>query len=250
MIEEFPYIVAAVPTYRRPKLVENTLALWDAQTYPADRRKMIILEDGGTFQPQTGPNWEIVTATDRGPSLGDKFNRIFAMCPPETFGVLIWEDDDIYLPGYVAAQAAALKLHGISNPMMNWVHYGANIGIEHRWFHSALAVRKDVIDRIGGYPVEPVGNFDMLFRDAAAAVSGGFGQPWDNELDCQYVMGYSGTGYIHASTIYTNDLKDLGWYDRYKNAAGPVQWPAATPKLDPRTRDVLVRLKLKGVRHL
>jgi len=249
-MSELPFMVAAVPTYRRPRLVENTLALWEAQTYPADRRKMIILEDGGTFVPQSGPNWEIVTTTDRGRSLGEKFNRIFAMCPPETFGVLIWEDDDIYLPGYVAAQAAALARSGISNPLRNWVHYGNSVHIERRWFHSALAVRKETIDRISGYPVEPVGNFDMLFRDAATTVSGGSVEPWDTDEDCQYVMGYSGTGYTHSSTVYTNDLNDLGWYERYAQAVQPIQWGPAKPAYDSRTVDVLAKLKAKGVKHL
>ena len=62
------------PTYRRPKLLKNSIACFEAQDYPADRRELIILDDAGELQNQTGAGWQIISIQRRFRSLPEKFN--------------------------------------------------------------------------------------------------------------------------------------------------------------------------------
>ena len=54
MPNELPFVSCLCPTYRRPKLLENSIACFLAQDYPADRRELIVLDDAGELENQTG----------------------------------------------------------------------------------------------------------------------------------------------------------------------------------------------------
>ena len=100
-------LLAGCPTYRRLKLVANTIACFERQTYPADRRRRIVLDDAGEIEPCTStgsvPNWEIIVESGRYPTLPAKYNRVVELAlpsDPEYWPdiLAVWEDDDIYLP--------------------------------------------------------------------------------------------------------------------------------------------------------
>ena len=60
MSSELPLVSCLCPTYRRPQLLENSIACFLAQNYPADRRELVVLDDAGELQSQTGEGWTLV----------------------------------------------------------------------------------------------------------------------------------------------------------------------------------------------
>src|SRR5690606_23546913 len=79
MTSPAPFVVALCPTFRHPDLLANSVALWKRQDYPLDRRRLVILDDAGTFDPQRGPGWELHAAPGRFPSLPAKYNALVAL---------------------------------------------------------------------------------------------------------------------------------------------------------------------------
>ena len=55
-------IAALCPAYRRPKLLAEMLECWKAQDHAAELRRLFILDDGGTFEPQVEVTWELQVA--------------------------------------------------------------------------------------------------------------------------------------------------------------------------------------------
>jgi len=60
----------------RIPLLANSIACFEAQDYPADRRRLFILDDAGELAPQLGANWSIATTRTRYPSLRAKYNAL------------------------------------------------------------------------------------------------------------------------------------------------------------------------------
>ena len=83
MSSELPFVSCLCPTYRRPKLLENSIACFLAQDYPAHRRELIVLDDAGEFQNQTGAGWEIISIPRRFRSLPEKFNALAGLARGE-----------------------------------------------------------------------------------------------------------------------------------------------------------------------
>jgi glycosyltransferase involved in cell wall biosynthesis len=50
-------ISCLMPTYGRPTLVQNAIACFLAQDYPAGKRRLLILDDAGQIAPQGGAGW-------------------------------------------------------------------------------------------------------------------------------------------------------------------------------------------------
>ena len=76
MSNELPMVSCLCPTYRRPKLLENSIACFLAQDYPADRRELIVLDDAGELQNQTGDGWQVSSIQRRFRSLPEKFDDL------------------------------------------------------------------------------------------------------------------------------------------------------------------------------
>lgn len=150
-----PHLVALCPTYRRPRCLENVLACWLAQDYPADRRELIILDDAGQWPTQSGPGWRLIGIPERFDSLPAKYNTLASLAP-DADGYIVWEDDDVYLPWHLSSHAATLAEHGFSRPTVAWSNYGlAAKAIQTESatgrFHGSWAYRRDAFERVGGY---------------------------------------------------------------------------------------------------
>ena len=72
------FVTALCPTFRHPQLLATSLALWEMQDYPADKRQLLILDDGGTFFDHCDPtsNWTLIAKRIRFPSLPAKYNAL------------------------------------------------------------------------------------------------------------------------------------------------------------------------------
>jgi len=255
-----PFITALCPTYRHPELLANSLALWLLQHYPLDRRLLLILDDGGTFADcaGVGPPWSLRSESARAPSLPAKYNRLLAMARqwcPWSDAYLVWEDDDIYLPGYVSAHARCLADHEVSKPVTVLGDYtGALVGeVAEGRFHSSLGFRRELIERIGGWPDTKRADFDQqLIARLNEATHTERGETWVMPSESQFIYSWH-TGAAHGQhTMRSPD--DETWYDRAPEVFAPVPHVGRLePKLDERTKRRFAELGLRteaiGVRR-
>jgi len=76
------------PTYRRPKPLENSIACFLAQDYPADCRELIVLDDAGELENQTGDGWQIISIARRFRSLPESFNALAGLAQSQI--LVVW----------------------------------------------------------------------------------------------------------------------------------------------------------------
>lgn len=223
------FITALCPTYRHPKLLANSLALWNAQDYPADQRELLILDDAPSFDEQHGPNWQL-EAWQRFPSLPAKYNylvRLALTAFPQTDAFVVWEDDDIYLPSYISSHAKQLEQHELSKPGIILTDYPAPGTLQAETagprFHSSLAFRRELLERVGGWPKTRRADFDLAFIANLMAAAQSIGDPAPSIETCQYIMGWH-TGAAHGQFTHQQGPGDEQWYDRCPEVYQPVDF--------------------------
>jgi hypothetical protein len=234
-------ITALCPTYRHPTLLAESLELWNRQSYPLADRTLIICDDGGTFHSQAGEGWGLVAASPRFPSLPAKYNYLLSLAPPDTDAFLVWEDDDVYLPDYITKHVECLQNHDLSKPSVILTDYTGTVRAEtgHGRFHSSLAIRKSLMERVGGWPDTKRADFDlqMIQRLQSAALSQG--TPWTTAMRCQYVMAWH-TGAAHGQWCHHSGPGDELWYDRAEQIYQPVDHVGElVPGLTARVENIL-----------
>lgn len=148
-----PMLSCLCPTFRRPRLLENAIACFLAQDYPANRRELIILDDAGQFPASHGPNWRLISLPSRFRSLAEKYNALAGLSQGEY--LVVWEDDDIYLPWHLSAHATALQRGEYSKPSRIWSHTGDGLNEEQAAgrFHGSIAFSRRVFVQVGGWPL-------------------------------------------------------------------------------------------------
>jgi glycosyltransferase involved in cell wall biosynthesis len=102
-------LAALCCTFRRPHTLGQLVESFLRQVYPADLRELVILDDAGQYENQTGEGWRLVSIPARFRSLGEKRNACAALASPDVDGFLVADDDDIYLPHWFQATADALS---------------------------------------------------------------------------------------------------------------------------------------------
>lgn len=156
-----PKVSCLCPTYKRPELLANSLACFLAQDYP--NKELIILDDGGTFYSQRKDSWELIQTYRRFNSLPGKYNALAEFSHGEI--LVVWEDDDIYLPWHISSIVKA-----INYPMNSWAHpeqvyslYTGSLQKEDAKgrFHGSLAMTKDAWQFVGGWPLTKMLDFDQ-----------------------------------------------------------------------------------------
>lgn len=235
------FITALCPTYRCPALVQNVLALWNLQDYPVEQRRLIILDDGGTFIPQKNEEegWELYCIEDRIESLPAKYNMMWQfLAPPETEAFAVWEHDDIYLPRYLSLHAAALQTHGVSKPAHILTDYPGHLQLEsgEGRMHSSMAFRKEILEAVGGWTETKRPDFDLQMV-AKIQIAGSTRDPWFDRPG-QFIYGWH-TSHPHAQNAMRGD--DAGWYERSANLYQKVETAIETvvPLLDERTTKLI-----------
>jgi hypothetical protein len=102
-------ISCLMPTYGRPTLVQNAIACFEAQDYPADRRRLLILDDAGQIAPHHSEGWSVWSMPLRMETLTAKYAKLGELDEGWAYVYVIWDDDDIYLPWHLSAHAIALR---------------------------------------------------------------------------------------------------------------------------------------------
>lgn len=211
MSNELPFVCCLCPTYRRPKLLENSIACYLAQDYPADRRELIILDDAGELQNQTGEGWQIISIPRRFRSLPEKFNALAGLARGEV--LVVWEDDDIYLRHHVSSHVTAMVGHLWSKPSKVLSDYTGEIREEDASgrFHASLAMMRHGFEECGGWPLTLRGDFDQQL----IARLNGLGSPGDpcSVGSPSYIFRWGSTGAYHGQASMLGP-DDEGWYTR------------------------------------
>ncbi len=233
MSNELPFVSCLCPTYRRPKLLENSIACFLAQDYPADRRELIVLDDAGELQNQIGEGWHIISISRRFRSLPEKFNALAGLAQGEI--LVVWEDDDIYLPHHVSSQVAVMERHLWSKPSKVLSDYTGQIEEEDATgrFHASLAFTRQAFEQVGGWPLTLRGDFDQQLIARLTAM----GQPADpcSVAEPGYVFRWGSTAAYHGQALMRGP-EDEGWYQTVPQNNQCGNRVFVSPELDEETQ--------------
>ena len=146
-------LAALCCTFRRPHTLGQLIESYLRQDYPAELRELVILDDAGQYDNQSGDGWRLVSIPTRFRSLGEKRNACAALASLDVDGFLVADDDDIYLPHWFRATADALTHAEWSRPGLVLLEDGDGLReIESEGlYHGGWAFRKDAFYRVRGY---------------------------------------------------------------------------------------------------
>jgi glycosyltransferase involved in cell wall biosynthesis len=209
-------LIALCPTYRRPRLVENLLACFLAQTH-ADKY-LIVGDDSGDIAEQDGENWRVL-AMPRQPTLPAKYNAMakLAIGQYRAEALVVMEDDDVYGPRYLANHAAALATAPWSHLSHVWTD-GTGGGLRaglyleetgHARLHGCLAMRRETYWALGGWPETRRPDFDLQILAGLRKTFGRPGNPCDFGPP-QYVFRWA-TSQEHHAEAFASDPGDEDW---------------------------------------
>lgn len=230
MPRELPFVSCLCPTYLRPKLLENSIACFLGQDYPLDRRELVILDDAGQIAPQKGDGWEVISTESRFRSLPEKFNSLAGLARGDV--LVVWEDDDIYLPWHITAHVAALAHGGFSKPSRVLSLYTGTLQEEDATgrFHASIAFTREAFDSAGGWPLTKRGDFDQQLL-ARLSQSSATVDPCRTHPP-SYVFRWGSTGSYHGQGLMRGP-EDESWYATLTDTeTGPSSPYALVPRLD------------------
>ena len=232
-----PFVSCLCPTYRRPKLLANALQCFLTQDYPEERRELIILDDAGQFTPASGSNWQLITFSRRYRSLPEKYNALAGLALGDV--LVVWEDDDIYLPEHLSAHVDALKSGGFSKPSRVFSTHSNIVHEEEAGgrFHGSIAFTRSTFETLGGWPLTRRGDFDQQFISGLAHSAGGQVDPCSHFAPT-YVFRWGSTGDYHGSARMSGP-GDETWYDKCKSTIGMNSRIRLVPHFDAETLNVL-----------
>lgn len=219
---KLPFCTVLCPTFRKPKLLANALACYLAQTYPADRRELLIFDSAQQFQTQRGEGWRLISLSERPPSLPAKYNLMVASSNPATDIFVVWDDDDVYLPHHVASHAAVMEKRfdtasaKWSKPREVLSTYTGQPLVENAAgrFHGSIAIGSDFLDSIGCWPMTSRADFDQQIIATLQR-----SMPPCDPIDISppsYVFRWGSTGAYHSQHVMKSP-DDETWYRNVPN---------------------------------
>jgi glycosyltransferase involved in cell wall biosynthesis len=116
-----PFVLAVLLTRDRPEMARRAVRCFDAQTYPAEDRHLIVYNTGGRYDCDglDSDNVDAVYSFDSdGLTIGALRNRAISLaqspfgsgCTPDI--IITWDDDDISHPRRIEEQVALLQSSG------------------------------------------------------------------------------------------------------------------------------------------
>lgn len=257
-----PYVVALCPTKGRPKLIPNVLAMWNAQTYPTDRRELLIFDDQPNFPSCSGDNWQLVS-TGQYDHISEKYEDMveYAIEVYNPDLLVVWEDDDIYLPTHIS-NAAAMQIlgHDVTRNSLIWTNHPGGFGKARLYtanapYHGSWSFTPEAYRNAGGYissdeerrSYRTIGSYNGIGFDANfcsrlsntcvnlcqspfVRLPGIMGYV-DIAVFPTYVYRFGTTGYANASGI------GLDFQARYNAAHSDIDmYPRPEPEFDEETQ--------------
>ncbi len=159
--QPLPPIAAICATYGRPDCVRSLLAMWGQQTYPG-KLCLVIVDSGKSFPTISGDvngrPFRVISLPER-VTAGAAHNVALKDAIAHGFeSFVIMDDDDVYLPNYVASHAATLAAGADwslpANGFAVWGENPTDIRVEDTnrlvW-HAAWGFSKRLLDQAGWY---------------------------------------------------------------------------------------------------
>ena len=240
-------ILCLCPTYRQPERLKESIACFLHQYYPAANRRLLVVDTAMEILPQKiHREWTLLNRTERSPSLpqlhdemiglGQKvFNKqvtrdeyhngkkiatemILEEWVPEAY--VLWNEDSLYLSGYLGAVARSLGSYKWS--MSNSYLVARNVKgkplvttAEGQTFNGSLAFRHEFITGLGGFaeilsPKVRAANYGNRIVRAFGEVTPGY--PLQTVPE-----------YVQFGGTEIEDPDDESWY---LNAGSDLKWPA------------------------
>ena len=202
-------LAALCCTFRRPHTLGQLVESFLRQDYPAELRELVILDDAGQYENQTGDGWRLVSIPSRFRSLGEKRNACAALASPDVDGFLVADDDDIYLPHWFRATADALSHADWSRPGLVLLEDGDALreADSEGLYHGGWAFRKEAFYRVRGYGPHNNGEDQELagrLHEAGVTVQ----DPCEHH-DPFYIYRYDNSSY-HLSYMDDAGYRSLG----------------------------------------
>ena len=153
-------------TWNRPHYLGELVESFLRQDYPADKRELVILDDAGQYGNQEGDGWKIISIKTRFTTLGEKRNACAALVRSDCEGLLVADDDDLYLPHWFSAHAAALAIAEWSRPELVFLEVNSTFFVQKTCgiYHGAHAFRRSTFQKHFGYKAMNSGQDQELFR--------------------------------------------------------------------------------------
>ena len=213
-----PFVVCLCPTYGRATLLENSIACFISQSYPPARRHLLIYDDLGNLGPSDLPGITLVSTPHREPNLPAKFNKLLDLAEVADI-VLVWEDDDIYLPDHIKNHVNTLTWG--ETPWSRSASVFSDYGVPHLGtliqepsdgrFHAQLGFWRWALQEIGGWPDTGEGNFDQQLM---GRMWGAHGAPSTCFKTPQYIFRWRGSNAPHGQAFMKGPT-DTTWYERF-----------------------------------
>lgn len=219
------HFLCLTPTYGRPSLVANALALFAAQELREhDTAELIVFDDVPQIRPQSldlgaGKSCRVLTAADRWYPLPEKYDAILQRLggiDPDAVYVQ-WDDDDVYLPWHLSAIGQLLDQRlecGWCQPSQIWSTYQIDTARERPRqemtagrFPGCHALRGSLLARLGTWSRSDLAVFDQVHLADCRAHGGPAGDLLD-VAPCSYVYRWGDTGKWHCS----GSIDDAGRY--------------------------------------
>ena len=202
-------LAAICCTFHRPHLLGQLIESFLRQDYPPHLRELVILDDAGQYDNQAGEGWRLISVPARFRTLGEKRNACAALASPDAEGLLVADDDDVYLPHWFSTQAEALKKADWSRPSLVLLEHGDGLQ-EHETgglYHGGWALRREAFDRVRGYAALNNGEDQDLARRLVEAKATIF-DPCDLARPFYYYRVDSGS--YHLSYLDDGGYQSLG----------------------------------------
>ena len=250
------HLIALCPTYGRPSLVRNALALFLAQRLAdGDTAHLLILDDAGQIATQRGDSgrltWQVECRREWIP-LTRKYAPMLELArrdmdarlaTSDQIAWICWDDDDVYLPWHLAAHAAALRYRPWSHPSRAWSTFGIDPltqsptpkTLSGRHYHGALAVRGDLMAELNGWAVTDRSDYDKQMLARCRDVAGPPADPCEH-YPPSYIYRWQDTGRDHCSG------RSRGGRYQPPRIQEPGRVPTLTPAYDASTQALLARL--------
>lgn len=155
-------------TFNRPAQLAEAVESFLRQTYPAELRELVIVDDAGQYAPAACdhlPGVKLVTTWHRFRTLGEKRNACAALASPDVDAYAVWDDDDIYLPWHLEAMARVFA-EGLSwsRPTEVWIDCRTHLERKATGglFHGSWGFTRDAFLSVGGYPAMQSGQDQAL----------------------------------------------------------------------------------------
>ncbi|MFM7925469.1 MAG: glycosyltransferase, partial [Planctomycetaceae bacterium] len=196
MSNELPFVSCLCPTYRRPQMMGTTTLAFHSQDYPKSRRELIILCRRAAERRLRWLADHLIPRRFR--SLPEKFNAIAGLAKGDIRVVRV---DDIWLPHHISTHVRAMEGRLWSKPSFVLSSYTGRLEQEDATgrFHASLAFRREIFDRIGGWPLTKRGDFDQQLIARLNAIE----RPGDpcQFADPSYIFRWGQTNAYHGQAF-------------------------------------------------